>query len=405
MAILILNRFSQSLGHYEEWLQGIPEKVLFFTSSTTASQYHFDNQSVFEHFRSNWNVELEAIRLFEHRPFHTIIALDEAEILRAARLREYLGLNGQNVESATAYRDKTVMKTLLQKGGIRVPQFARATSSLDIIGFVNTHGFPVIIKPVDGMASRKVTVVQDEGELKEFFRAVPDEPLDIEEFVEGDMYTVDGLIVDHHLAFYSASKYDHGCLSHLSNKTVMYHLLDSGSDYYRTLGLFIQRVIEVLPSPRYSSFHAEVFIKPDGELVLCEIGSRTGGAQLGTAVNTAYGVDLDGTSVRLQVLRPNEKPHFPAQHRTLSGGVFLPQRKGTLVSIPDAFPFDWVMSYVPWGSPGKTFSAPQSSIDCVGSIVVEGATEEVVTMRLNEALNWFETHVVWSTATQEAEKL
>jgi biotin carboxylase len=48
-----------------------------------------------------------------------ILTTAEVDVIRAAELREELGIPGQRRESARAYRDKYVMKSIVAEAGIR----------------------------------------------------------------------------------------------------------------------------------------------------------------------------------------------------------------------------------------------------------------------------------------------
>ena len=98
-------------------------------------------------------LEIEAIHLFEEHPYRAIIALDESDIIRAARLREYLGLKGQHLESAIAFRNKCVMKSIAQNHGIPCASFTPLRSVVDLYDFVKKQKLPVILKPIDEMGS------------------------------------------------------------------------------------------------------------------------------------------------------------------------------------------------------------------------------------------------------------
>jgi carbamoylphosphate synthase large subunit len=45
------------------------------------------------------------------------------------------------------YRDKVIMKQILKKHNIRVPEFAEVESASDIMKFVKKHGLPIVVKP------------------------------------------------------------------------------------------------------------------------------------------------------------------------------------------------------------------------------------------------------------------
>jgi biotin carboxylase len=137
-----------------------------------------------------------------------VVALIEQDLIRAARLRHALGLTtGQSLSSALRFRDKILMKQVLSGAGLRVPTFAAADSAVDVLQFVHTHGLPVVVKPRAGHSSIGAVVLRDEEGLKRWVQALSasccesggvDRPLglDVERFVPGQMYHIDGLVLN-----------------------------------------------------------------------------------------------------------------------------------------------------------------------------------------------------------------
>ncbi|MGZ4113293.1 MAG: ATP-grasp domain-containing protein, partial [Tumebacillaceae bacterium] len=173
MAILILNRFRASMCKFSEWLAPLNEELYVFMPELGVADFLAQGGYAlvkgFDDYRNDGLVEIEALRLHRERPFRAVIALDEADVMRAARIRERLGLPGQHVESATAFRDKVVMKTLLAPH-VKCPAFARLTEPFDLHDFVETHGLPVVVKPDDGMGSMNTQVVRTQEQLDSVYR-------------------------------------------------------------------------------------------------------------------------------------------------------------------------------------------------------------------------------------------
>jgi len=72
-------------------------------------------------------VEYLALKLFDVYHFTHVIYQAEQDIIRAARIREELGLPGQSVVSANCFRDKCVMKQMLNE---RLPEEIRSILSV-----------------------------------------------------------------------------------------------------------------------------------------------------------------------------------------------------------------------------------------------------------------------------------
>nr|AEP14312.1 ATP-grasp superfamily putative amino acid ligase [Sulfobacillus thermotolerans] len=394
MSVLILNRFPSRMARYKEWLWDFDGEINLFTSQRTLDEFDgFNVIQGYAHFQNNANVEIDAELLFQKAPFSHIVALDETEIVRAALLRQRFGINGQHYSSALAFRDKVLMKDQVCRAGVPTPKYLRVHHPLDVWDFITHYGYPVVLKPVDGFGSIGVKVVKSEQELRTILQDGLPSNYEVEQFVDGPMYTIDGLVIDRTVSFVSSTKYVNGCLDF--DTTTGYVVLHPQSTLLSRFKEFITKVFSAMPTPDHCSFHCEVFLTSDDKIVFCEIACRTGGGMIDEAILRMYGVDLNGYQTRLECALP--VPVLPqSQHiDKLFGTVMIPRQARTLVDLPMQLPFDWVELYMPNGKVGTQYTAPQSYLDNVGTIMVSGRNEAVVEDRLNEATAWFNEHVIW----------
>ncbi|MGB5759011.1 MAG: hypothetical protein WBM50_19005, partial [Acidimicrobiales bacterium] len=77
----------------------------------------------------------------------------EPGVVLAAKLRTRLGLPGQSVEQAVAFRDKETMKQVLDRAGIRTPHHYRAGNRAEVWAAAERVGYPLVVKPIDGAGS------------------------------------------------------------------------------------------------------------------------------------------------------------------------------------------------------------------------------------------------------------
>ena len=81
----------------------------------------------------------------------------EPGVILAARLREALGLPGQDVAHAVPFRDKESMKQVLDRAGVRTPRHVRAHTESEVRAAAERIGYPIIVKPIAGAGDRKST--------------------------------------------------------------------------------------------------------------------------------------------------------------------------------------------------------------------------------------------------------
>ncbi|MDA3136846.1 ATP-grasp domain-containing protein [Pseudomonas syringae] len=192
MAILCLGRSIKI--DFAQWLADKNEALYLISSIPFPCQHEYRLVKRLEDLDVGSQVEATALALAVDAKFSRILPHSEFDLIRAARLREYLGIPGQSLESAIAYRDKVVMKEYMTHADIPVARFKRVQSSLDIMAFIDKYGYPCVVKPVDGCSSKGVRVIKDRSNLVELFNEPTLDGYMIESFVEGRMFHVNGVL-------------------------------------------------------------------------------------------------------------------------------------------------------------------------------------------------------------------
>ena len=72
----------------------------------------------------------------------------EPGVVLAARMREAMGVPGMEIEQATRFRDKDLMKQSIHAAGIRAARHARASTVKQVWKAVEQVGYPAIVKPI-----------------------------------------------------------------------------------------------------------------------------------------------------------------------------------------------------------------------------------------------------------------
>jgi formate-dependent phosphoribosylglycinamide formyltransferase (GAR transformylase) len=227
-------------------------------------------------------------------PLHRIECLWEPYMLLAARLRELLGVPGMTVAETTPFRDKEVMKRVLDRAGIRTPRHASATTVQEVWDAADRIGYPLVVKPIAGAGSESTYRVSSPAELEAVLprlRAVPE--VSVEEFVEGDDYTFDAISVDGEIRYFSMALYRPRALvarenEWISPQTVVLRDVDAPElEPGRRMG---EAVLGTLGF-RTGFTHMEWYRTPDGEAVFGEIAARPPGAHLVDLMNFASDTD------------------------------------------------------------------------------------------------------------------
>lgn len=401
MSILVLSKTAYAKSPFDVWLQEIDEDLIVLSAEKRRDDYpQYAHSEFFHRYEDNDMIELRALELYKAYPYRAIIATSEFDILRAGRLRSYLELAGQSYESAVAFRNKVVMKHLLQQGGVDVPPYVELTSIIDVHHFIKLHGFPAIIKPIYGSGSTDICILRSEADVLSLAERGIGAELEIESFVDGDMYHIDGLVLGGELQFCWPSKYINGCLAFQSNHFNGSYLLDETNPLTQRLVDLVKKILMLLPTPLHTSFHAEVFHTPDDRLVCCEIASRTGGGLIRETIQQGFGLDLTRHSVQAQCgMQWDAPPHKSVN--TMGGFLLMPTQKGILTSIPEQYP-EWVTLKNISANPGQMLQKSESSVDTVASFRVKGNSEAEVAERIRWLAKYVESQTKWEIREGEA---
>ena len=228
------------------------------------------------------------------RSIDRVECLWEPYMILAGRMREMLDLPGMTVADTVPFRDKEVMKQVLDDAGIRTPRHARATTVSECREAAERIGYPLIVKPIAGAGSADTYRIDSDAELEAVFPALRHVPqVSVEEFVEGDDMTYDTICVDGQIAHFNICRYRPRALESkqfewVSPQTIA--LRDVGAPELAGGRAMGEAVIDALGF-RTGYTHMEWYRKPDGEAVFGEIAARPPGVRTVDLIN--YASDLD----------------------------------------------------------------------------------------------------------------
>lgn len=402
MSILILNRHSNRTSPYYEWLHQLQKPMVMLCDNRRkdAVDNRYDHIQFFDNWEVNGNIERVALELHKRYQFDTIIATSESDIIRASMLREILGIRGQSVKSAIAYRDKVQMKIYLQEKGISVPTFAKVNHPVDLVRFCNQVGFPVVHKPIASSGSENTVILRSWEDVSKTLEntAFTNTAYEVETFVDGEMYHVDGVWNKGDIEFACTSKYINGCLAFHSGKYLGSYLLDENDPLFMHLVSFAKEVLSALPSPEATPFHCEVFVTPEGEFVLCEIASRAGGARVIDTINHAYGYHLIEQGVLAQC---NIDTKSTPKRDISAGWLLFPPRRGRITRVPCPPSITGIIDFQVTAQVGDVYEHAGSSVDNILSAIVSGSSSEEVRNRIDTLAQEVSKQFKWDEWSEE----
>ena len=358
------------------WSDFIDEEniQLFIFTSTGALSEKDKNCSRVKTFKevphptSDGSLELWAVQMHREYSFTHIYTKNEDLIIRAAHLRTLLNIQtGLCAEQVQAYREKVHMKELAVQGGFSVPPFARLLAPIDLIGFIDKHGYPVVVKPTLGCAVSGLHLIFNDDELQSFLTSKLFACIDInqrmdlvgelmvEKFLRGGMYHVNGIAQNGQISHVWPFAYLHTCLDFARNG-----LAYGNCSIPRSSGLFerlvnaTQRLLNILPTPKDCLiFHLELFENLDDEndFILCEIAARAPGGSITHLIDLLSFPDPSNNSFARLDFRASISLSIPSfvelqtSNQVLTDLV-IPRKSGKLMYIPRECPIKNLI-YIP----------------------------------------------------------
>jgi biotin carboxylase len=301
-----------------------------------------------------WDDFTELARLageFEALGVTAVATIDEPCIRAAAFLRDLLGLPGQNLDSAVACTDKSVMKQRLSAAGVPVAEHRVVHSVREIAEFLDEIGDDIVVKPRCGFGTINTHRVSrrniDELAAAGAFRA----PRDLPSYFDSTTMTADigrvsyqveryvDVVAEYHceLLLHEGSEV-HCVAGRYSSPILSDHAAGSvwldpmSAEAAKVCGL--TRAAAAALGVTHGFGHCEVFRDRSGRWLVGEFASRPGGLMIPRALQLSYGIN------NLELLADQLAGRRPRTERgTRVGGALawlaIPVEPGLITGMPD----------------------------------------------------------------------
>jgi hypothetical protein len=216
-----------------------------------------------------------------------------------ARLRTDFNITtGLKTADLDRFKFKSAMKEYYQKAGIPVARYQLVTTLEKGLSFAHTVGYPVVVKPDNGVGAMATYKLKNDGDMEAFFREFPPVPYIMEEYVSGEVTTYDGVVNSKGEVLYAAS--------HVTKNSIM-DMVNEGVACYYYVDKSIPPEVEqagkaVLQAfgAKSRAFHLEFFRLTEakehlgqvGDIVALEVNMRPAGGFTPDMINFAGSVDL-----------------------------------------------------------------------------------------------------------------
>lgn len=389
----------------KSWIKSIGQNAIIYSCANKKKELenHFQNEieiHLYQDFSNNSLVELDVYHRALKLSAPRVAALAEIDLERAARLNDKLGVTQGCSQRIIYFRDKYKMKSLAQDNGALIPAMSRVHNAIELAIFIEQYGYPVVIKPCDGRGSNGVEILSNEGQLKAYLLRAKTTKffnLMVEQFVQGEHYQVNGLIVNANPVVISTSKALVSCLDFLSGAVFGLQMVDPNSSLAKKIKAYTEWLIfDVLPSEKTFLFHLEIFVTKDSQIILGEIAARLGGCFVNEELKEAWGLDLRMSY--LSALR-NPKQDVPTidTHKKLVGQLLVPPQEGVLLAAPETCDLDYVLKYKLSGSVSQNHTTMSFTNGEIMSAIIKGKTENEVKENLSSLNQWFNEQSEWES--------
>lgn len=248
---------------------------------------------------------------------------NEFWLMQDAYLREKFNiLNGLRPKDMDAIKYKSKMKENFKKANVKVARYILPINYEETLAFINEVGYPVFVKPDNGVGASDSFSINNIDELNNFFTRNDHHLFIMEEFIDGTILSFDGISDDEGNVLLSFNEVFPIPVADVANKNLddYYYAL---CDFDKTFLEIGKRVVKAF-NIKKRCFHIEFFKlnKPRpglaelGEIIALEVNMRPPGGNtpdlLSVALNNSFYACYADTIMFNEIRQDLNKEHYVA---------------------------------------------------------------------------------------------
>ena len=262
----------------------------------------------------NYDDLVRALGYFTHKygKLDRIDSHSEYWLETEARLRTDFNLAGIKLDDIQRIKRKSLMKQTFIEAGVNVARGAIIKDLDEARSFVKQTGYPVVAKPDVGVGAASTYKIESDGDLERFFFLKPSVDYLLEEFIQGEIMTFDGLTnSEGEPVFLNSLVYSAGIMETvLGDDHIYYYTLREIPADLEAVG---RRVLNAF-GVRERLFHFEFFRQHgSGEIYALEVNMRPPGGLTTDMFN--YSCDIDIYKAWAGVVAGNGFPYPDYTHK------------------------------------------------------------------------------------------
>lgn len=214
-----------------------------------------------------------------------------------AKLRTDFNINGAKLDDVISFTSKSNMKEFYIKAGVPVARYKFCTTIEEDLEFIQIVGYPVVVKPNVGVGAAATYKIKNKEDLIAFYQKGFQVPYIMEEFIEGDITSFDGICDSNSNVVFCDNEVFPPSIMDIVNENldVSYYVnKEVPTDVYEA-GQKVLKAFNI--KSRY--FHLEFFrlskakkgLGKAGDIVALEVNMRPPGGYTPDMINYAQSVD------------------------------------------------------------------------------------------------------------------
>jgi hypothetical protein len=304
-----------------------------------------------------------------------IATMIEPMQLPLAQLRHALGVPGPTPSQILPFTDKLAMKAAMRGVDALLPRYlphqhgAFLADPRGYVARVTAQLGPVVFaKPIAENSSIGTARLGDHAELIAFLDSSP-YALELDEFVEGEGYHLDSVIVNGRVSWFGAGRYAAPQGQTLDGAPLAGISVDRTDPLYDEVEDLNRTLLGSFPRVPDGCTHMEVLRRADGRWVFLEVAARVPGVRCPEMHRISRGIDLRAVHYLIQADLPVDLTGVPGPH----AAYYCPMKTepGTIASTraPDfesPYTVEWNRSWLSRPDVARTMS----QADCLGYFVL-----------------------------------
>ena len=269
---------------------------------------------------------------------------NEYWLMQDARLRtEFNITTGPKLSDMRKIKYKSAMKEYYAKAGIPTARYHMVEGLEDCLDFAHTVGYPVVVKPDNGVGANHTYKLKSDEELEFFLDTKDDEVYIMEEYVNGYVQTYDAIVDSQGNPLFESGNISPMSIMDIVNDNTdsVYYLVKDLPDKIREYGLKTVKSFGV----KSRFIHLEFFVLTqdqeglgkEGDVLGLEVNMRPAGGYTPDMYNYSQETDVYKIWADMVCFNKNTKPigahHFCA---------FYGRRDGTHYKLDD---YEIMMKY------------------------------------------------------------